>query len=211
MEAEITSEQIAAAGSGLMPCQVGVWCDNCGVTAEHDYLVREDSTPTERFEAARRHLRANEGWSCGPDGDFCPTCQGKVTVDDMIRECHGRFGETEHAPGLISAKRAALRLKLIADEVAELAVAVEVGDLVAIADALGDIEYALRGTAFAYGIPLDEVTDEIHKSNMTKDFTNAADEDAKLVKGPGYEPPHLAPILDAALRRFEDGDGLDEQ
>lgn len=74
----MTPEEIAAAirdpDSGLMPVQVGVFCDGCGTTEEHDYLVREDSTKADRFEVARRHLR-KQGWQCDGQGDFCPSCR----------------------------------------------------------------------------------------------------------------------------------------
>jgi predicted HAD superfamily Cof-like phosphohydrolase len=122
----------------------------------------------------------------------------------MIRECHGVFGEEEHAPQLISPRRADLRQWMLEEEVGELrdAVAAIDPDLVQIADALADIVYVAYGTAFAYGIPLDEVVAEVHRSNMTKDFTGAAGEDKKLTKGPGYAPPNIAPILDGASRRY---------
>jgi hypothetical protein len=73
----VTPEEIAAAirdpESGLMPVQIGVFCDDCKTTGEHDYLVREDSTRVERFEVARAHLRT-QGWQCDAYGDFCPDC-----------------------------------------------------------------------------------------------------------------------------------------
>lgn len=85
-----------------------------------------------------------------------------------------------------------LRMALLDEEVEELRKAVAEGDIVAIADALGDIEHVTRGTAVAYGIPSDAVFAEIFRSNMTKDNSPA---EGKLVKGPGYEPPRIAEIL----------------
>ena len=85
-----------------------------------------------------------------------------------------------------------LRQALLDEEVDELREAVAAADVVKIADALADITYVVGGTAVTYGIPLDAVLAEVHKSNMTK--TNTPDE-AKLVKGPGYEPPHIAEVL----------------
>lgn len=131
-------------------------------------------------------------------GDLYP----RSTTAEMIRECHARFGEVEHPPQLISERRAAHRLRMLREEVDELADWIDAGDLVKIADALGDIEYVLHGTAFAYGVPLDEVTAEIHRSNMTKSFEGAEGEDVKLIKGAHYEPPNLDPILKATTRRF---------
>ncbi|MFG1857550.1 hypothetical protein ACGFJT_37345 [Actinomadura geliboluensis] len=78
MTAKLSPGQIAAAirdpNSGLMPALIAVRCDTCGTTAEHDYLVRETSTPPERFQVARRHLTEHEGWCCDGRGDFCPAC-----------------------------------------------------------------------------------------------------------------------------------------
>lgn len=87
-----------------------------------------------------------------------------------------------------------LRASLLAEEVAELAAAVAAGDIVKIADGIADIVYVAVGTAVTYGIPFDAVFAEVHRSNMTK--TNTPEE-AKLVKGPGYEPPDIARVLGA--------------
>jgi predicted HAD superfamily Cof-like phosphohydrolase len=98
-----------------------------------------------------------------------------------------------------------LRMDLLDEEVAELREAVEAGDIVKIADAIGDIAYVVTGTAVAYGIPFDAVLAEVHRSNMTKVNTPA---EAKLVKGPDYEPPRIAHVLglnDAASRMVNEG------
>jgi predicted HAD superfamily Cof-like phosphohydrolase len=99
-----------------------------------------------------------------------------------------------------------LRRYLLDEEVEELAQAMEAADIVEIADALGDIAYVVMGTAFTYGIDLDLVIDEIHRSNMTK--TNVPGK-GKLVKGDGYRAPRLGQVLDAmqgnASRRRRSG------
>jgi predicted HAD superfamily Cof-like phosphohydrolase len=109
---------------------------------------------------------------------------------------HGGF-----APGSPTAdvpeRLAKLRQALLDEEVEELRDAVAAGDIVKIADAIGDIAYVIGGTAVTYGIPFDAVVLAVHRSNMTK--TNTPDE-AKLVKGPGYEPPRIAEVLRAAGR-----------
>lgn len=65
---------------GLMPCQIGVFCDRCGETEDHDYWVPEDSTQPERFEIARKTLRGR-GWRCDEVGDFCPECLAAMARD----------------------------------------------------------------------------------------------------------------------------------
>merc|ERR1711966_293822 len=61
-----------------------------------------------------------------------------------------------------------LRLKLIEEEVKELADAMKEKDMVETIDALGDILYVVYGSGGAFGVDLDRAFDLIHKSNMTK-------------------------------------------
>lgn len=71
-------------------------------------------------------------------------------------------------------------------------------DLVAVADALGDLEYFLHGQAIEYGIPLDDVMTEIHASNLSKLDDNGNviyRDDGKVMKGPSYFKPNLAAVL----------------
>lgn len=71
-------------------------------------------------------------------------------------------------------------------------------NVIAAADALGDLEYVVNGMAIGMGIPLPEVVKEIHRSNMTKlgeDGEPIYREDGKILKGPGYEPPQLLKVL----------------
>ena len=120
-----------------------------------------------------------------------------MTPEQMLREFHG--SKAIHG-GLMPAAPTAgipgwvrdLRLDLLDEEVRELHEAVEMGDIVKIADAIGDIAYVIAGTAVTYGIPFDAVLAEVHRSNMTKVNTPA---EAKLVKGPDYEPPRIAEVL----------------
>jgi predicted HAD superfamily Cof-like phosphohydrolase len=122
-----------------------------------------------------------------------------MTPEEMVREFHRT--KQVHVNWMPSVPTADIpeqvrdsRLVLLREEVQELEEAVAAGDLVKIADALGDIEYVTRGTAVVYGIPSDAVFEEVHRSNMTKDNSSGQ----KLVKGPGYEPPRIARILEAA-------------
>ncbi len=62
----------------------------------------------------------------------------------------------------------ALRLRLIVEEVGELASAIAEGDAVEAADALADISYVTVGGALAFGLPLPEVWEAVQASNMTK-------------------------------------------
>lgn len=107
-----------------------------------------------------------------------------------------------------------MRLELIREELGELYEAcgyetaewlehvpvrqMDTTDVVAAADALGDLEYVTNGMALGMGINLPAVVREIHRSNMTKlgaDGKPIYREDGKILKGPGYEPPRIAEVL----------------
>lgn len=97
---------------------------------------------------------------------------------------------------------ARLRIALLAEEVDEFVDAVAASDLVAIADALADIVYVAYGTAVTYGIDLDMVLGEVHRSNMSKlgkDGRPLIREDGKVIKSDQYFPPDIARVL--ALQR----------
>jgi predicted HAD superfamily Cof-like phosphohydrolase len=93
---------------------------------------------------------------------------------------------------------AKLRVALLQEEVGEFITASEKGDLVAIADALADITYVVYGTALTYGIDLDSVLREVHRSNMSKlgnDGKPLIRDDGKVLKSERYFPPDIASVL----------------
>lgn len=87
------------------------------------------------------------------------------------------------------------RLHLIVEEAAELAEALRDGDELGVLDALADLAYVTIGTAVAYGLPLAEAFNEVHKSNMTKSVESKGGRLWHPVKGPDYCPPNLGKIL----------------
>lgn len=73
-------------------------------------------------------------------------------------------------------------------------------DLVEVADALTDINYVTYGAGHTFGIDLNACCEEVHRSNMSKlgaDGKPVKDERGKVLKGPAYSPPSLAPVLSA--------------
>ncbi len=62
-----------------------------------------------------------------------------------------------------------------------------------IAKELADLLYVVYGTADAFGIDIDRVFEEVHRSNMSKlvDGKPLKREDGKVLKGPNYTPPNL--------------------
>ncbi len=74
------------------------------------------------------------------------------------------------------------------------------GDLVEVADALGDMLYILCGTLIEHGLQdkIVAVFDEIQRSNMSKlgqDGKPIYREDGKVLKGPNYFKPDIASIV----------------
>jgi predicted HAD superfamily Cof-like phosphohydrolase len=98
----------------------------------------------------------------------------------------------------VSSELAQLRVDLLEEEVGEFADATRDQDIVAMADALGDIVYVAYGAAVTYGIDLDAVLAEIHRSNMSKLDANGRPvlrEDGKVLKSSRYRPPNVKRVL----------------
>jgi len=90
----------------------------------------------------------------------------------------------------------------VEEEVSEFVAASEKEDLVGIADALADIVYVVYGTALTYGIDLDSVLREVHRSNMSKlgdDGKPLIRGDGKVLKSERYFPPDIASVLSMQL------------
>ena len=93
-----------------------------------------------------------------------------------------------------------LRYNLMKEENDEYFEAANNGDLVEVADALGDMLYILCGTILEHGMEhkIEEVFDEIQRSNMSKlseSGTPIYRQDGKILKGPNYFKPKIAEIL----------------
>lgn len=122
------------------------------------------------------------------------------SATDCVTEFHRTYGQpVAEVPGLLPHDRFLLRLNLIEEELDELVHAAVNSDLVEIADALGDLMYVVIGAALEYGIPIDDVVTEIHRSNMSKLDENGKPiyrDDGKVLKGNSYSPPNIKEILD---------------
>lgn len=104
-------------------------------------------------------------------------------------------------PVIPTLKVAHLRHALIAEENDELKEAFIKDDIVAVADALGDLLVVVYGAAVACGIDLEPVFDEIMRSNDSKIKDGYKREDGKWMKGPSYTPPNLKPIIEEQLTK----------
>ena len=94
-----------------------------------------------------------------------------------------------------------LRHKLMAEENDEYLEAAKSGDLVEVADALGDMLYILCGTIITHGMQhkIEEVFSEIQRSNMSKldkDGNPIYREDGKVMKSDLYFKPNIGEILE---------------
>jgi predicted HAD superfamily Cof-like phosphohydrolase len=95
-----------------------------------------------------------------------------------------------------------LRHRLMAEENEEYLEAARNGDMVEIADALGDQLYILCGTIVCHGMQdvIADVFKSIQDSNMSKlgaDGQPIYREDGKVLKGPGFFAPDLKKVLES--------------
>lgn len=122
---------------------------------------------------------------------------------DHVAKFHNVFqiGNELEPLALVGESTYNLRYNLMKEENDEYLDACKNGDLVEIADALGDQLYILCGTILKHGLQnkIEEVFDEIQKSNMSKLDSNGNPifrEDGKILKGENYFKPNIQKILD---------------
>ena len=121
---------------------------------------------------------------------------------DHVAKFHDTFGINNEATpkAAVGTDTYLLRYKLMREENEEYLEAAENGDLVEIADALGDMMYILCGTILSHGLQhkIEEVFEEIQRSNMSKLDANGKPiyrEDGKVLKSELYFKPNIADIL----------------
>jgi predicted HAD superfamily Cof-like phosphohydrolase len=115
-----------------------------------------------------------------------------------VREFMLACDQVEHVvPTWPSKSVQALRVNLIHEELGELIDAIDAHDMVEVADALADLLYVVYGAGVAFGINLNDVFAEVHRSNMTKIVNGKAikNADGKVIKPLSYEPPDIAAVL----------------
>ncbi|MEW6468559.1 MAG: nucleoside triphosphate pyrophosphohydrolase family protein [Bacteroidota bacterium] len=122
---------------------------------------------------------------------------------NSVKEFHEvfRIGSREVPEGRISEAEYTLRHRLMHEENEEYLEACRRGDLTEIADALGDKLYILFGTILKHGLQyrIEEIFDEIHRSNMSKLDENGNPifrEDGKIMKSERYFKPDIRSILE---------------
>ncbi|CAN5190465.1 nucleoside triphosphate pyrophosphohydrolase family protein [soil metagenome] len=120
-----------------------------------------------------------------------------------VEEFHDIFqiGNRYEPTAVVPVEEAMLRFNLLKEENEEYLDACKNGDLVEIADALGDLLYITFGTILRHGLQhkIEEVFDEIHRSNMSKLDENGKPifrEDGKVLKSEKYFKPDIKKILE---------------
>jgi predicted HAD superfamily Cof-like phosphohydrolase len=120
-----------------------------------------------------------------------------------VRDFHDAFQlPVRHTPTAdLPASEIELRFNLMKEENEEYLEAAKNGDIVEIADALGDMLYILCGTINAHGLQskMAAVFQEIQRSNMSKLDDNGKPiyrEDGKVLKSNNYFKPDIASILE---------------
>ena len=124
-------------------------------------------------------------------------------IIDHVATFHTSFGiENNQTPTLLDDAGSRLRFELMKEENEEYLEATKHGDMVEIADALGDQLYILCGTLLRHGLQhkIEEVFLEIQRSNMSKldaDGNPIYREDGKVLKSELYFKPDIRSVLNS--------------
>jgi len=129
----------------------------------------------------------------------------QYTLADAIKAVetfHNAFGIPNNYEPSVSLDECEieLRFNLMKEENEEYLEAAKEGNIVEVADALGDQLYILCGTILKHGLQdkIVEVFQEIQRSNMSKLDGNGKPiyrEDGKVLKGENYFRPNIQHIL----------------
>jgi predicted HAD superfamily Cof-like phosphohydrolase len=127
-----------------------------------------------------------------------------MELKEIINEVavfHNAFGIENHtSPTLLDEAGSTLRYNLMKEENEEYLEAAKKGDMVEIADALGDQLYILCGTLLRHGLQdkIEAIFYEIQRSNMSKldaDGKPIYREDGKVLKSELYFRPNIGQFL----------------
>lgn len=126
--------------------------------------------------------------------------KSKIKAVELFHNSFG-LGVLNEPKANLGALKNQLRFNLMDEENKEYLEAANNGDLIEVADALGDMLYILCGTILEHGMQykIEEVFEEIQKSNMSKLDANGKPiyrEDGKVLKGPNYFKPDIKAILE---------------
>lgn len=128
------------------------------------------------------------------------TLKDTLSAVELFHDSFG-IGNNYKPTTELTEKEIQLRFDLMKEENEEYLEAAKRGDIVEIADALGDQLYILCGTILKHGLQdkIAEVFNEIQRSNMSKldaDGKPIYREDGKVMKSELYFKPDIAAILE---------------
>lgn len=122
---------------------------------------------------------------------------------NKVKEFHKTFKLEFHESPIAEIDPAIIELRhrLMQEENDEYLEACRKNDLIQIADALGDKMYILFGSIIAHGLQdkIEEIFDEIHRSNMSKLDESGKPiyrADGKIMKSKNYFLPQIEEILE---------------
>lgn len=121
---------------------------------------------------------------------------------ELVKEFTREFFPPPGNPGHRDpeAEEVMLKIRLMIEELAELVAAMQLNlchpkdeHFQLVADSIADLLYVTYGSAVSYGINIDDIFREVHRSNMTKSLDK--DDGGKVIKGEDFEPPNLREVL----------------
>ena len=126
--------------------------------------------------------------------------KSKIRAVELFHKSFG-LGVLQEPKADLGESKNKLRFNLMDEENKEYLEAANDGDLIEVADALGDMLYILCGTILEHGMQykIEEVFEEIQRSNMSKlgaDGQPIYREDGKVLKGPNYFKPDIQGIME---------------
>jgi predicted HAD superfamily Cof-like phosphohydrolase len=112
------------------------------------------------------------------------------SIHHKVREFRAKMGlKVSYEPRLLTWEELSFYARFINEETSELLRAHEDNNLVAAADAIGDLVYLLVGASQMMGLPFAHVLNAIHKANMGKVPGASKRHKDDVAKPDGWESP----------------------
>lgn len=135
--------------------------------------------------------------------------ENMIDFQKMVKEFHEKYGHYTNEsgkPAIPDDDVINLRYRLIEEEMMETLGALRnmmnypensmdsrTNLMTELADGIADSIVVLMGTVLAFGLPIDIIFEEVHRSNMSKSLEK--NEYGKTIKGPHWSPPNIKAIL----------------
>ena len=115
-------------------------------------------------------------------------------VQRGVHDFHKKYGcPAPDKPTMPDAQLLLLRGRLIVEEAAEFLKAASNRDMVEMCDAIADLLYVVYGAAVVMGVDMEPISEEVHRSNMSKE--GGHDAGGKVQKGKDFQPPQVEKVL----------------